>query len=40
LSNFLFIWVAIYLWYRTVRELPLLPFRKFWRRRRHVQAGA
>ncbi len=25
LSNFLFIWVALYLWYRTVRELPLLP---------------
>ena len=25
LSNFLFIWVALYLWSRTVRELPLLP---------------
>ncbi len=25
LSNFLFIWVALYLWYRTVRELPVLP---------------
>ncbi|MFA5110602.1 MAG: LPS export ABC transporter permease LptF [Desulfobaccales bacterium] len=25
LSNFLFIWVALYLWLRTVRELPLLP---------------
>jgi lipopolysaccharide export system permease protein len=25
ISNFLFIWVALYLWYRTVRELPLLP---------------
>jgi lipopolysaccharide export system permease protein len=25
LANLLFIWVAIYLWYRTVRELPLLP---------------
>ena len=25
LSNFLFIWVAMYLWYRTVRELPLAP---------------
>lgn len=40
LSNFLFIWVAIYLWRRTVRELPLLPVSKFWRRRRHVPAGA
>jgi lipopolysaccharide export LptBFGC system permease protein LptF len=40
LSNFLFIWVAVYLWYRTVRELPLLPSSKFWRRGRHVQAGA
>jgi lipopolysaccharide export system permease protein len=25
LSNFLFVWVALYLWRRTVRELPLLP---------------
>ncbi len=25
LSNFLFIWVACYFWYRTVRELPLAP---------------
>ncbi|OGR05100.1 MAG: hypothetical protein A3K23_07490 [Desulfobacca sp. RBG_16_58_9] len=25
LSNFLFVWVALYLWYRTVRELPLVP---------------
>jgi lipopolysaccharide export system permease protein len=25
LSNFLFVWVALYLWHRTVRELPLLP---------------
>jgi lipopolysaccharide export system permease protein len=25
LSNFLFVWVALYLWYRTVRELPLMP---------------
>jgi lipopolysaccharide export LptBFGC system permease protein LptF len=24
-SNILFIWVALFLWYRTVRELPLLP---------------
>jgi F0F1-type ATP synthase assembly protein I len=39
LSNFLFIWVAIYLWYRTVRELPVLPDRKFWRRRRQARAG-
>ena len=25
LSNFLFVWVALYLWRRTVRELPLVP---------------
>jgi lipopolysaccharide export system permease protein len=25
LSNFLFFWVAIFLWYRTARELPLVP---------------
>ena len=25
LCNFLFVWVALYLWYRTVRELPLVP---------------
>jgi F0F1-type ATP synthase assembly protein I len=25
LANFLFIWVAAYLWNRTVRELPLWP---------------
>jgi lipopolysaccharide export system permease protein len=24
-SDFLFIWVALFLWYRTVKELPLLP---------------
>ncbi len=31
LANILFIWVGLYLWYRTVRELPLLPdFRFFW----------
>lgn len=24
-SDFLCVWVALYLWYRTVRELPLLP---------------
>ncbi len=32
LANFLFIWVGLYLWYRTVRELPLLPAMGFWRR--------
>ncbi|MCK9377579.1 MAG: LPS export ABC transporter permease LptF [Syntrophobacterales bacterium] len=38
LSNFLFIWVALYLWLRTVRELPLLPA---WRRvRGMVKAGS
>ncbi len=31
-SNILFIWVALYLWYRTVRELPLLPDALNWRR--------
>jgi lipopolysaccharide export system permease protein len=25
LSDFLFVWVALYLWLRTVRELPLIP---------------
>lgn len=25
LSDFLFVWVALYLWGRTVRELPLIP---------------
>jgi lipopolysaccharide export system permease protein len=25
LSDFLFVWVALYLWFRTVRELPLVP---------------
>jgi lipopolysaccharide export system permease protein len=25
ISNCLFVWLAAYLWYRTVRELPLLP---------------
>jgi lipopolysaccharide export system permease protein len=29
LSNLLFIWVALYLWLRTARELPLLP--RWWR---------
>jgi lipopolysaccharide export system permease protein len=36
LSNFLFIWVAAYLWLRTVRELPLLP--SAWLPRRWRQA--
>ena len=40
LSNFLFIWVAMYLWRRTVRELPLLPAYRFWRRRRKLPAEA
>jgi lipopolysaccharide export system permease protein len=40
LSNFLFIWVALYLWYRTVRELPLLPAYLFWRRGRKLPAEA
>jgi len=32
LSNFLFVWVALYLWWRTVRELPLVPpgWRTLW----------
>jgi lipopolysaccharide export system permease protein len=38
LSNFLFIWVALYLWRRTVRELPLLP--ATWDPRRWVRFGA
>ncbi len=25
ISDFLFIWVALFLWYRSVKELPLLP---------------
>ena len=34
LSNFLFVWVALYLWYRTVRELPLVPDGlKIWEKR-------
>jgi len=34
LSNFLFVWVALYLWYRTVRELPLVPAGlKMWAKR-------
>ena len=38
LSNFLFIWVALYLWRRTVRELPLLP--AAWHPRRWAGAKA
>ncbi|MGO8763080.1 MAG: LPS export ABC transporter permease LptF [Desulfobaccales bacterium] len=38
LSNFLFIWVAMYLWYRTVRELPLLP--AAWHPRRWARFSA
>ncbi len=38
LANFLFIWVATYLWYRTVRELPLLPARGVLRRWRLLTA--
>ncbi len=30
LSDFLFVWVAFYLWYRTARELPLLPAGRPW----------
>jgi lipopolysaccharide export LptBFGC system permease protein LptF len=40
LANFLFIWVAMYLWYRTVRELPLLPASLFRRRGRKLPAEA
>jgi lipopolysaccharide export system permease protein len=39
LANFLFIWVALYLWYRTVREQPLLPAVRFWPARHRVNAG-
>jgi lipopolysaccharide export system permease protein len=31
-SDFLFIWVAVFLWYRTVKELPLLPRALRWQR--------
>jgi lipopolysaccharide export system permease protein len=31
-SDFLFIWVALFLWYRMVREQPLLPMSLNWRR--------
>jgi lipopolysaccharide export system permease protein len=40
LSNFLFFWVAIYLWYRTVRELPLLPSRWLVLGRRWLSFGS
>jgi lipopolysaccharide export system permease protein len=39
LSNFLFVWVTIYLWYRTVRELPLVPARWLVRGRRLLKVG-
>jgi lipopolysaccharide export system permease protein len=39
LSNFLFVWVAIYLWHRTVRERPLLPTWGFWRDWRRLKLG-
>jgi len=39
LANFLFIWVALYLWHRTVREQPLLPSFGLGPRRRRVKAG-
>ncbi|MGA9753644.1 MAG: LPS export ABC transporter permease LptF [Desulfobaccales bacterium] len=39
LSNFLFIWVALYFWRRTVREMPLLPDWVVWRIRRRSTAG-
>jgi lipopolysaccharide export system permease protein len=35
ISNFLFIWVALFLWHRTVKELPLLPDSLNWRRFLH-----
>ncbi len=31
-SNLIFIWVALFMWYRTVRELPLVPDLASWRR--------
>lgn len=36
LSDFLFVWVTLYLWHRTVRERPLLPAWGFWRSWRWV----
>jgi len=38
-SNFLFVWVAFYLWRRTVRELPLLPTRWLLRGRTWLSTG-
>jgi lipopolysaccharide export system permease protein len=32
ISDILFVWVALFLWYRMVRELPLLPVSLNWRR--------
>ncbi|HEY9073924.1 MAG TPA: LPS export ABC transporter permease LptF [Desulfobaccales bacterium] len=31
ISDILFVWVALYLWYRTVKEKPLLPVSLNWR---------
>jgi lipopolysaccharide export system permease protein len=31
ISDILFVWVALYLWYRTVKEMPLLPVSLNWR---------
>jgi lipopolysaccharide export system permease protein len=39
LSDFLFIWVALYLWHRTVRERALLPAWGFWRGWRWLRVG-
>ena len=39
LSNFLFVWVTVYLWYRTVRELPLFPVSWLVRGRRLLSFG-
>jgi lipopolysaccharide export system permease protein len=40
LANLLFIWVALYLWRRTVKEQPLLPPRwRFWRHWGGTPAG-
>jgi lipopolysaccharide export system permease protein len=39
-SDFLFIWVALFLWRRTVRDLPLLPEGLHWRRWLHLPGKA
>ncbi len=39
LSNFLFVWVTVYLWHRTVRELPLFPVSWLVRGRRLLHFG-